>query len=157
MKKFIHYGSNNFEIDRFEKIKNRHDMSFEKPDGGLWASPINSRDNWHDWCLNNDFHTEKLKDSFIFTLLPNSRVLTIKTVQDITNILNMLTAVPLGRKRRHIDFEELLKLGYDAIEVYIDDVDVYYRLYGWDVDSLLVLNPFCIEVIEHDRSMCDVV
>ena len=147
-KKYIHYGSNNFDINKFEKIQNRREMSFEKPDGGLWASPIDSRDNWHDWCLNNDFHTEKLKDSFTFTLLPNSRVLTIKTIQDITDILNILTVAPLERRKgSHIDFEELLALGYDAIEVYIDDVDVYYRLYGWDVDSLLVLNPYCIRVI----------
>ena len=147
-KKYIHYGNNNFDINKFEIIQNRLEMSFEKPDGGLWASPIDSRDNWHDWCLNNDFHIEKLKDSFTFTLLPNSRVLTIRTIGDITDILNILAVVPLERRKgSHIDFEALLKLGYDAIEVYIDDVDVYYRLYGWDVDSLLVMNPYCIRVI----------
>ena len=145
MIKYIHYGSNNFDINKFESIKNQREMSFEKPYGGLWASPVGSRYNWHDWCLNNDFHTEKLKDSFVFTLQPNSRVITVKTIQDISNIL---AVVPLERRQgNHIDFEELLKLGYDAIEVYIDNVDVYYRLYGWDVDSLLVLNPDCIRVI----------
>lgn len=148
MTKYIHYGSSEFDINRFKQIKNRKGFVMEKPDGGLWSSPIDSRDNWHDWCLNNDFHTEKLKDSFTFELKPGSRVLTIETIQDINDILEILLIVPLGRRMgNHIDFEELCRLGYDAIMVYIDDIDVYYRLYGWDVDTLLVMNPNCIEVL----------
>ena len=63
-------------------------------------------------------------------------------------MFEILTVVPLGRRiGNHINFEELLRLGYDAIMVYIDNVDVYYRLYVWDVDSLLVMNQKCIEIL----------
>ena len=151
MIKYIHYGSNDFDINKFDPIKNgeaAYLRVMEKPEGGLWASPINSKDNWHDWCLNNDFKVNQLEKSFTFTLKPGSKVLTIRTMQDIIDIFEMLTVVPLGRRiGNHINFEELLKLGYDAIMVYISNVDVYYRLYGWDVDSLLVMNPDCIEVL----------
>ena len=46
-----------------------------------------------------------------------------------------------------LDFEKI-KEEYDAIEVLISsDHQLYYDLYGWDCDSLLVLNKECIEEI----------
>ena len=55
----------------------------------------------------------------------------------------------------NIDFEELAK-EYDGIMVWIyrsSDIDltrmsfdgIYYRMYGWDVDTLVVFNPDIIE------------
>ncbi|MFR3519297.1 MAG: hypothetical protein ACLTT4_12785 [Coprobacillus cateniformis] len=39
-----------------------------------------------------------------------------------------------------LDFEEL-KRQYDAIEVNIsNDYGLYWKLYGWDCDSILVMN-----------------
>ena len=50
-----------------------------------------------------------------------------------------------------MDFEQL-KENYDAIEVDISaDNTLYWELYGWDVDSILVLNPNVVEVVEIDR------
>ena len=56
-----------------------------------------------------------------------------------------------------IDFEELAK-NYDGIMVWMyrsTDISyetklfdgMYYRLYGWDVDTLVVFNPDIIEEI----------
>ena len=42
-----------------------------------------------------------------------------------------------------LDFEELKK-EYDAIEVIISD-GLYYALYGWDCDSILILNKDIVE------------
>ena len=40
-----------------------------------------------------------------------------------------------------LDFEELSKK-YDAIEVWISkDSNLYFELYGWDCDSILIMNP----------------
>lgn len=51
--KYIHYGSNEFDINRFEKIKNKE--VFPKPSGGLWGSRINITTGWKDWCRNTGF------------------------------------------------------------------------------------------------------
>lgn len=40
------------------------------------------------------------------------------------------------------DFESLASNGVDAIEVFIsEDIELYDKLLGWDVDSILIMNP----------------
>lgn len=40
------------------------------------------------------------------------------------------------------DFESLALNGIDAIEVFIsDDIALYDKLLGWDINSLLIINP----------------
>ena len=40
-----------------------------------------------------------------------------------------------------LDFEKLAET-YDAVEVSISsDFDLYYKLYGWDCDSIVIMNP----------------
>ena len=47
-----------------------------------------------------------------------------------------------------LDFEKLSK-EYDAIEVNISECrDLYYSLYGWDCDSIVIMNPDIIEEIK---------
>lgn len=48
-----------------------------------------------------------------------------------------------------IDFEKCLRIGIDAIELCwygeefekVASGDLYFELYGWDCDSIVVLNP----------------
>lgn len=55
-----------------------------------------------------------------------------------------------------IDFEKCLELGIDAVEIcyYGDECEdseywpLHYVLYGWDCDSIVVLNPDAIEQLE---------
>ena len=48
-----------------------------------------------------------------------------------------------------LDFEELLKNYYDAIEVDISKCwALYNELYGWDCDSILIMNPDIIREIK---------
>ena len=44
--------------------------------------------------------------------------------------------------RDGIDFESLSK-SYDAIELHLSDSEdnLYMMLYGWDCDSILIMNP----------------
>lgn len=47
----------------------------------------------------------------------------------------------------HIDFEALMK-DYDAVEVHLSedstcgyDDGLYWKMYAWDCDSILIMNP----------------
>ena len=153
--KYIHYGSSKFDINRFGKPKNYGAEMWNKPDPHtcLWASPVDSENGWLQWCKDNLFHLDKLESSFIFELTPESKVLNIRNDDELQKaidsgtlqIRNLYNDLPgFIQDDYYIDFEQLAHDGYDAIEVYIYSSRIYWGLYGWDCDSLLVLNPNCI-------------
>lgn len=139
MKKYIHYGSTNFGRRVFVVPTNV--FAFTKPSGGLWASPVDAEFGWKDWCEREDFDWCDLKKSFTFTLRESARVLCVSSVE-------VLRDLPQQHKIGDftnwtlLDFEKLLADGWDAVEVSISaDPRLYWTLYGWDCDSVVVLNP----------------
>ena len=152
-KKYIHYGSEYFDKNRFVEIKNCHNpWNKPTPNSGLWGTPIGSayNYNWHDWCLDNHYHIERLDKCFRFKLKDGSNVIKIHSNKDLDDILEAGLCCYSGRHPYltdddvYFDFEQLVKDGYDAIEVYVHSNRIYMSLYGWDCDSILVLNPDCI-------------
>lgn len=139
MQKYIHYGADSFNPEKFEPIVNS--FRFSKPNGGFWASRIDAKYGWRDWCEDNEFNLDRLDRSFTFTLKEGSRVYEIRSVADAFKL-------PFNSPSKffaYIDFEKCLEEGIDAIEV--TDIDfVYETLYGWDCDSILILNPEIIVV-----------
>ena len=140
---YVHYGHKRFDPTAFNEIKNR---MFVKPDGGLWASDINAEYGWKNWCKDNDFRECNEDNSFKFKLKQGSKILELKSKKDLIGL--PMENIPYKFSWYTLDFEQL-KQNYDAIEVYIDEL--YFDLYGWDCDSLLVLNKECIELIEERR------
>lgn len=126
-----------------------------KPTGGLWASKENASFGWSQFVKENShFEVDKQK-SFKFVLKNGTRKATIYTDTDL-NKLPMQAHKSKGYVDwRCIDFEKCLLLGVDAIELcwygdeYKDraDGDLYHLLYGWDCDSILILNPKVVEEI----------
>lgn len=51
--KYIHYGNIKFEKERFREIENEDYRT--KPKGGFWASQIDSKFGWKDWCEREKF------------------------------------------------------------------------------------------------------
>ena len=155
---YRHYGSDKFEKDKFKLIMNREYSN--KPFGGLWSSPLNDVDvSWKEWCEIENLNTSRLEKYFDFTLKDNAKVLTIKNGKDLEKlprrkILNKKYLKTNFNWNFDIDFEKLAKK-YDAIMVYLnrdekleDFTDgLYYKMYGWDCNTLLVLNPNAIEII----------
>ena len=140
-KKYIHYGHSEFSLDRFNPIVNV--PHFVKPIGGLWASRVDAEIGWKDWCEGNDFHCDRLEKSFTFKLRDDAKVLHI----DSTDCLRDLPKAETWHTMWCVlDFEKLMET-YDAIELNLSaDHGLYWSLYGWDCDSILIMNPYVVEV-----------
>lgn len=144
-KKYIHYGHKKFERVRFCPIRNRE--CFSKPDGGLWASPVDAKYGWSGWCEENDFRECNEDNSFTFTLREGANVLHIRDIEYLERLPQIKSEYALWCQ---LDFEKLLEDGIDAIELHLSEEDVsnltvceglYWSLYGWDCDSILIMNP----------------
>lgn len=144
---YIHYGHDRFVPDQFRVPENR--VYFTKPKGGLWASPIDAKYGWKDWCESEEFRECSDQNSFQFTLSDDSIVFNIHNVLD-------LNALPQQKHEKHlaydIDFEAMIQSGFDAIELHLsEDPELYWELYGWDCDSILILNKDVIMPITENQ------
>mgnify|MGYP001623704021 CR=1 FL=1 len=142
---YIHYGHKHFDPNSFVEIKN---TMWNKPAGGLWASDINAKYGWKSWCEDENFCECNKENSFCFKLKEKSRILTINSHNDLFQLpLESGVHEYINRLCLCIDFEKLAR-EYDAIELLLsEDRRLYYDLYGWDCDSILILNKDCIEEI----------
>lgn len=141
---YVHYGATRFNPTKGFPIQNEKHRP--KPQGGLWASRKNATFGWKNWCIENEFRECDPANSFEFTMKDESRIVIIST-------LAMLRRLPKAKSELSIsyciDFEKCLHLGIDAIELcwYGDEYqsitgdDLHFDLYGWDCDSIVVLNP----------------
>lgn len=134
---YVHYGSREYHPELFLSIHNRD--SFSKPGGGLWASRDDARYGWRDWCRDNDYSTIIEENSFRFTISNAANILYLKTEEDLLNIPLQGNSSPI-HQWYFPDFERMLAEGVDAVEV-IDIDQLYYPLYGWDCESIVVMNP----------------
>lgn len=145
--KYIHWGSSRFDPKRFAPVTNFEIMN--KPSGGLWASPADAKYSWFEWSMGNDFYTNRLKTSFVFEISPDARVLelTPDNVWDLPLQKNgEQWIIPRSRENTYgmvmgVDFEALAQ-DYDVLECSITKYpSLYWSLYGWDCDCILVMNP----------------
>ena len=153
MTEYIHYGSDHFDKNKFIPIKNCYFPSV-KPEkhSGMWGSPISSKNGWKNWCELNGFDVERLDKSFTFNLKEDSKVLYVRNDNELQDLkllhcfdrLNLYINYGL-RDQYCMDFERLLTVHrYDAMEVHVTTNNIYFGLYGWDCDSILILNPDCV-------------
>lgn len=135
---YIHYGHTAFDHNSFIPIQNK--QCWVKPRGGLWASPINAKRGWKDWYEAEDFRECIEENSFRFTL-SEANIFIIDSVDKLKEL--PVIKDPIRKSiSTLIDFEKCIELGYDAIELNLSaDPKLYWELYGWDCDSILVMNP----------------
>lgn len=140
MKTYIHYGHNKFDMNNFIEIINQPVLT--KPFGGLWASDIKAKYGWKDWCKAENFCDCNEDNSFSFVLSDNAKVLYINSVNDLKVLPKAVDKFGMNFSSWILlDFEKIAET-YDAVEVNISsDFDLYYQLYGWDCDSILIMNP----------------
>ena len=148
---YIHYGNNEY----YTPDPIRNSTYRTKPCGGLWASRKEGDSNWINWCKENEFHLDRLNSSFEFTLKDDARVLVIDDpdkLDDLPKLSPYDKNDPYSECR--LDFEKLRK-DYDAVEV-MNIWKLYWPLYGWDCNSIVIMNPNVIEIIKgRVRSMIE--
>ena len=141
MSRYIHYGCKSFDENKFNPIKNRDIMT--KPRGGFWASPMDTSYGWSDWCKSQAYYYND-KVYFTFSLSDKANVVHIRNEEDLSEMPMIEKSLIHGIAC--IDFEKMLNDGVDAIELHLTDEEKYnsnlnYALYGWDCDSILIMNP----------------
>lgn len=145
---YISYGKSKYDPQKFNEIKNL--PLFGKPLGGLWASPIDAPFGWKQWCEDINYVDCDLTKSFCFTLDKNANVIHLNSSEDCRRLplvqldpfFQSLTAYQVFP-----DFEKLKNNGIDAIQFNLSAeksgnmVDgMHSVLFGWDCDSILILN-----------------
>lgn len=137
-----HYGSTQYCPDSVGDIENRQHRN--KPIGGLWTSPVDSEFGWIDWCESEDYaHTNF--DEY-FDLVFEGRLLVINGEYDLRHF----TWCGASKWLKGIDFIKLLP-DYDAIHLtaqgqWSTRLSEPYDLYGWDCESVLILNKESVRV-----------
>ena len=142
----IHYGADQFDRSQFKPIRDDNKRQWIKPEGGLWTSPVDSEHGWRQWCESEDFHTGSLRKSFRIRF--TGRLYVIHTQMDLYAIPSSVTSwggrVPL--------WEGLMKWGFDAVHLtnegqWANRHTHPKSLYGWDCETVLVMNPDTITPI----------
>ena len=136
----ITYGCGAFDLKKFQPIKS---TQWVKPYGGLWASPVNSNYGWKNWCLENSFGS--LDSHFIFNYVGN--ILIIDSHDDLNELPYMNIN---GLDLECPNFEKLATM-YDAILLteigqQKTRLSIPRHLYGWDCESVLIMNPNGIQI-----------
>lgn len=144
--KYLHIGSDRFNKSLFRPVSEYLPM---KPFGGFWSSPIgDSYYTWELWNQTSNFIEDiQNQPRFEFELKATTRVLTIDSINSYKELLkNYGVTSRIIPREKTINWEQLTN-DYDAILVLISKCsELYFLLYGWDCDSLLVLNPDCVQV-----------
>lgn len=145
-----HWGHARFNRKLFKPVKNR----WTKPEGGFWGSPVDSCYSWWHW--NQETHLRSLENlpSFMFEL--NGKILTIKSKEDLVGLPiyklgPQYTGSDEQLKQFYEKFDDMLWLDFESIAneydaiLFIANAETQHILVGWDCDSVLVLNPDCVE------------
>lgn len=137
--KLIHYGASSFDPEKFLPIS---DVPYRnKPTGGLWTSPVGAEYGWKEWTTDEEF---KRSDEF-FEVNFKGTVLTIDSAQDMEKL-------PwIEQRDMHFISFQACAVGfvYDAIHLTTKgQIETRYTdptsLYGWDCETVLVMNPAAI-------------
>ena len=74
MTRYIHYGANSYDPNRFFPVKNSS-WGTKPMNGGLWACREKDPFGWDSWCRENLYSVQSLKQHFRFTVSADSNIL----------------------------------------------------------------------------------
>ena len=142
------YADDGFDLTRFRSVTNwRETTPVGKPkSGGIWLSLDGG---WERWCEREQMDEWASNGSYQVTLKPDTHILMIASADDMEGLpqagATKMTYAPVGEPIKNFDYERLA-LSWDGICVMAgSNSDLYHSFYGWDCNSLVLLNPDCVE------------
>lgn len=148
MVEIISFGKTELTEVRFEKPQNE----WIKPIGGIWGSTYTPDEvyssDWERWCISENYGYN-WQQAVIFTLKPDAKVYEIDCKKDLNELAEKYKTYDIGQFSR-LDFEGMAAAGIDAIHLTEKGQEETrfsrpYTLYGWDVESWLILNIHAID------------
>jgi len=159
-KEWLHIGKEQLNPDQFNTITNQ--PLSPKPLGGIWASPYVNvgeyKSAWHQFSIN--IWGGSSSEGVVFTLREGTRIYTVDSQQDLISLIeevgdatfSLFQGVQALLGGKYLDYEKAIKF-YDVIYLthkgQIETRNVFRNrdcnLYGWDVESCLILNPHVID------------
>ena len=150
--KYIVLGKTELKEELFNKDLTNNGIN--KPKGGLWSSPYNKDtiSGWYQFCKDENFIKGDNSVGVIFSLKEEARIYTIDTKEDLDNLANKYPndVLEILQEIAGLNFIAVSK-DYDAI--YLTDKGQWATrfsrpntLYGWDCETLLVLNFNAIDL-----------
>ena len=143
--KCISYGLGpKLDLTFFKQVKNKPHVN--KPIGGLWASPVGCTYGWIEAAKEmaiGDFET-----SFEFTI--TGEILVIDSEEDLEKFIWETENLGPFVEFENPDFEAMKKAGISAIHLtekgqHETRLTHPRNLYGWDCESVLIMNERCIQ------------
>lgn len=125
-----------------------------KPAGALWTSPWGSEYGWAEYCR-ADGLTRQTDDGhgWILELVKTARVYKIHTHKDLTALIKDIGGKSLwpNGQVRYPDWPRVAQV-YDAVWLtekgqWATRLSYPYDLYGWDCESVAVLNHEVVSVV----------
>ena len=127
-----------FELDKFQAPVTEP----WKPAGGLWACPVGIKDNWENWC---DWNQPDWIDDTSFEFTVAGPVLVIDSLDDLEDVpfksfeQGLVWTIDVEQIAETCAAIHLTSKGH--LETAFSQP---YNLYGWDCETVLVLDPRCI-------------
>lgn|ERR1035437_4124260 len=140
----IHYGTIKYSPELMKPVDHKR---WSKPGGGLWTSPVDSNWGWKDWCISNEFRDCREENSFKLKFIDKAKILLIDSLDDLIALPKVTFSIGDSYKEQYPDFKLLATL-CDAIWLTEEGQrDTHlshpYNLYGWDCESVFIINSKC--------------
>ncbi len=141
MKTYEHYGSSHLVS---KKVNAKGYAHKQKPDKGIWGSPVDSKNSWKNWVTEEEFDCD-LSKVIKFSLRKEAKILEIHKEEDIEPYLlpdPVMEAFCPNSKYKILNREKLYA-DYDGIELFLSENPKLRNGFFnyWDVDSICVWNP----------------
>lgn len=167
---YVHYGckAHEFHLEKCGKVQN-HPVC-NKATGGLWASPAGYLGSahqqkkkifgWEEFCRREEYQPRGgLVSKFYFYVDTDANVVRIDKEEDCKWLpKRKIFGAAEQQMWEYIDFEECVRQGIEAVEYCYSAAHASREqgekmdrlMFGWDCDSILIMNPKIIRCLKTD-------